>query len=249
MACVLITGGTCGIGFAFAKVFARENYDIVLVSSHGERLEIAKRKLMDRFPVAVYVYEQDLARLGAAEALYRQVKADKIDIDILVNNAGFGLVGKTEEIDVGRDEEMMVLNTVSLVVLCKLFLRDMYAKGHGKILNVSSAGAFQPGPFTSTYFAGKSFVLSYSRAVRYEAKGRGVQICTLCPGTTKTEFFTKAGATPPRYGLTAEVVAEAGYRGLMKNKAVIVPGFIFRALRLLPSSVKMAAIGRMKIGQ
>lgn len=108
-----------------------------------------------------------------------------------MNNAGFGLVGSTDEIDFKRDESMIILNVISLVELCKLFISDMYRQGNGKILNVSSTGAFQPGPYTSTYFGSKAFVLSYSRAIRYEAKEKGVQVSTLCPGATKTNFFAQ----------------------------------------------------------
>ena len=80
------------------------------------------------------------------------------------------MVGATEKIDFCNDEKMMVLNMISLVELCKLFLPHMYKKRHGSILNVSSTGAFQPRPFTSTYFASKAFVLSYSKAIRFEAE-------------------------------------------------------------------------------
>jgi short-subunit dehydrogenase len=91
-----------------------------------------------------------------------------------VNDAGIGLVGATDKIDFERDERMMILDVINLVELCKLYISDMYRKVNGKILNVSSTGAFQPGPYTSTYFGSKAFILSYSRAIRYEAKKKGV---------------------------------------------------------------------------
>lgn len=186
---VLITGGTSGIGYALARIFAANKYNLILVSSNYENLKIASQKLQSEFPVTINIFEQDLSELKAAENLYTRIQAENINVDILVNNAGYGLVGATEQINFQDDEKMMILNMLSPVALCKLFLPHMYEKQHGSILNISSTGAFQPGPFTSTYFASKAFVLSYSKAVRFEAKKYGVRVCTLCPGATRTNFL------------------------------------------------------------
>lgn len=221
---VLITGGTTGIGYSLAKIFAANNYNIIIVSSNYDNLTMTQRKLENDYSVSVKFFEQDLSRLNSAEELYGKVKAEKIDVDILVNNAAFGLAGATEKIDFHADERLMVLNMISLVGLCKLFLTDMYKKHSGKILNVSSIGAFQSGSFTSTYFASKSFVLSYSNSIRKEAQKHGVQVCTLCPGATKTGFFKKEGTQIPKGAMPPEKVAEYAYRQLMKNKAVFIPG-------------------------
>lgn len=243
---VLITGGTSGIGYALARIFAANKYNIIIVSSHYENLRITQKKLQEEFPVTITVFEQDLSQIGAAEKLYAKIKAEKIVVDILVNNAGYGLIGPTEQIDLHDDEKMMILNMLSLVELCKLFLPDMYEKHHGKILNVSSTGAFQPGPYTSTYFASKAFVLSYSKAARFEAQKHGVQVCTLCPGTTKTNFFIREGTETPKISMSAEEVAKYTYQQLMKNRAVFIPGFINRAVRVLPTYIKMYGVAKMK---
>ena len=113
-------------------------------------------------------------------------------------------------------------------------------------INVSSTGAFQPGPYTSTYFASKAFVLSYSRAIRYEAKARGVQICILCPGATKTGFFRREGTATPNKAMLPEQVARIAFRGLMKNKEIIIPGLKNRLLQLFPLKIKMLSVARMK---
>jgi len=243
---VLITGGTSGIGFELAKNFARDNYGVVIVSSNNERLQKAKQKLENEFKITVLTYQQDMGKLGAAIQLYNRIKEDNLDISILVNNAGVGLVGPTDKIDLQRDESMMILNVINLVELCKLFISDMYRQGNGKILNVSSTGAFQPGPYTSTYFASKAFVLSYSRAIRYEAKEKGVQVCTLCPGATKTNFFVQEGTKIPRSAMTAEDVARYAYKRFMKNKDITISGFVNRITRWFPVKLKMMAIAKMK---
>lgn len=243
---VLITGGTSGIGFELAKNFAKDNYGILIVSSSSERLQKAKQKLEDEFEATVLTYKQDLGKIGAAVQLYNRIKEDNLDISILVNNAGIGLVGPTEKIDLQRDESMMILNVISLVELCKLYISDMYKQGNGKILNVSSIGAFQPGPYSSTYFASKAFVSSYSRAIRYEAKKKGVQVCTLCPGATKTNFFVQEGTEAPQNALTAEAVANYAYKRFMKNKDVTVTGFGNRFIQWIPTKLRMMAVAKMK---
>jgi len=243
---VLITGGTSGIGFEFAKNFARDGYGVAMVSSNIDRLQEAKRKLEDEFKTTVLTYQQDMEKTGAAMQLYKRTKEDNLNISILINNAGIGLVGSTDKIDFERDESMMILNVINLVELCKLYISDMYIHGTGKILNVSSTGAFQPGPYTSTYFASKAFVLSYSRAIRYEARKKGVQVCTLCPGATETNFFIQEGTKTPRNAMTAEAVAKIAYKRFMKNKEITVPGLVNKLKNLFPVKFKMLVVAKMK---
>lgn len=248
----LITGGTSGIGFAMAGEFLERGYRVIIASSSRKNLAIAKRKLEVKKSKIVkntrYIItiEQDLSVPDGAEKLYHKAKSIGVDIEILVNNAGFGLMGGTESIRIRDDKRMIQLNVTAVVCLCKLFLRDMYENGRGKILNVASTGAFQPGPYTSTYFAGKSFVYSYSRAIRQEAAKRGVVVSTLCPGTTRTKFFEKAGQKTPIWAMSAEKTAKIAVDGLMKNKGVIVPGVINNILRIVPSGVKMYFVEVLK---
>lgn len=204
---VLITGGTSGIGFELAKNFIRDGYRVIIVSSSNDRLKKTKQTLEKELKAEVLIYQQDIGKLGAARQLYSSIKEDNRDISILVNNAGIGLVGATEEIELLQDEKMIILNVINLVELCKLLIVDMYKEKKGKILNVASTGAFQPEPYTSTYFGSKAFVLSYSRAIRYEARKKGVEVCTLCPGATKTEFFDREGVKFSQNAMNAEKVA------------------------------------------
>lgn len=243
---VLITGGTSGIGLELARNFARDGYGIIIVSSSSERLEKARKKLENEFNIDVLTYQEDLGKIGAAMGLYNKIKEDNINISVLVNNAGFGLVGSTDKIDFKRDESMLILNVISLVELCKLFISDMYKQGYGKILNVSSTGAFQPGPYTSTYFGSKAFVLSYSRAIRYEAKEKGVQVSTLCPGATKTNFFSQEGKETPKNAMTAEDVAKYAYKRFMKNKEITVSGLVNKIKNWFPVKFKMMIVAKMK---
>lgn len=242
----LITGGTSGIGYALAEKFAEEGYALVIVASNQHRLELTKDKLENKYGIPVFIYQQNLAEVGAAKELYERIKKDNIEIDVLVNNAGYGQIGATQDIDFQKDEGLMVLNMISLTELCKLFIEDMYRRKTGKILNVASTGAFQPGPYTATYYASKSYVLNYSRAIRVEAKKKGVQVCTLCPGTTDTEFFHKTGRKTPKGAMSPQKTAEYAYKKLMRDKEVIVPGILNKLLRIVPVKIKIFFVALIK---
>lgn len=244
---VLITGATGGIGFALAKKFAQEGYRLILVSSCQKHLADAQAKLLPfTRQKPIYSICQDLSRKNAAEAVYQKTARHGITIDILVNNAGFGIVGEAGSADPQKEEAMLWLQIQTTTRLCELFLKDMYQRGNGKILNVSSVGAFQPGPYTAAYYASKAYIASYSRAIRFEAASGGVSVCTLYPGTTRTGFFEKAGSKTPFWAMSPDRVAKIAYSGLMKNQEVIIPGILNRTMRLIPANLKVKGIALLK---
>ena len=245
---VLITGASGGIGYELSRIFCRNGYGLIMVSSDSGRLARARARLEQEFNMPITAYVQDLSYPGAAENLFARLKKDTITIDILVNNAGCGLAGPAETIDFKSEEAMMALNMVTPAELIKLFLPGMYERGRGKILNVSSIGCFQPGPFTAAYFASKAFLTSYSRAVRFEAKRKGVDICVLCPGATDTDFFVKEGAKTPRNAMNPEKTAAYAFRKLMKNREIIIPGLLNRIMVKFPVRLKMISVAGKKSG-
>src|SRR5215472_11690014 len=138
---------------------------------------------------------------------------------------------------------MMRVNTSALVELTHLFVQPMLARKEGRILNVASTAAFQPGPFTAVYYATKAFVFSFSVALAEELAGTGVQVTTFCPGGTRTEFFGRAGmenAVRRLPLMSAEKAARIGYRGFMKGKRIVIPGMLNRlmspAAKAMPST-------------
>ena len=191
MKSVLITGASSGIGYEFAKIYAKNGHNLVITARRQENLENIRKEL-ESYSVKIETIVLDLSKEGAAKKLYENVKEKGIVIDTLINNAGFGLYGNFIETDVDREAEMIDLNIKSLVILTKLFLKDMIAIDKGEILNVASIAAFQPGPLMSVYYASKSFVLSFSEAVRNEIRKTNVNISVLCPGPTATEFERSA---------------------------------------------------------
>ncbi|MCI8478122.1 MAG: SDR family oxidoreductase [Oscillospiraceae bacterium] len=242
---VLITGSSSGIGYALAEIFAKHGCTLILSASHLPQLEEAAREL-STYHVPVSLFPADLAEAGAAEKLYQSVKEAGFSPDILVNNAGFGLIGPADQLPMSQELEQLTVNILSLTALCKCFLPDLYRQGRGKILNVASTGAFQPGPYTASYFASKAYVYSYSRALHQEAKAHGVQVCTLCPGSTRTDFFRRAGVKTPALAMDPKVVAEYAYHSLMAGRAVAIPGLLNRLVRLVPAAVKLRVVGRIK---
>jgi len=244
MKTVLITGGSEGIGYALAELFVRDGYDVILAARNMMKLLHARERLQEISKVArIDVISIDLSVSGSAMRLYQQVRDRKIDV--LVNNAGSGLTGRSWKLPIETEEQMIGLNDTALVSLTKLCLRDMTARKEGVILNVASTGAFQPGPYIAGYYASKAFVLSYSRAVREEAKPYGVSVSCLCPGPVDTGFYGKSGGKKPAYIMSPEKCAAYAYQRMGK-KAVIVPGLLNRMLMIVPESWKMKAVMRMK---
>ena len=113
------------------------------------------------------------------------------EVDFLVNNAGFGHRGSFADEDPAILSEMLQVNVAALTQLTRMFLPAMVDRGSGRILNVASTAAFQPGPLMAVYYASKAYVLSFSEAIRAELDETGVSVTTLCPGPTRTAFSTE----------------------------------------------------------
>src|SRR6056297_1875683 len=163
---VLITGGSSGIGLEFAKLFARDNYSILLVAHPRDDLEATKAQLLESYPGSdISVRSQDLAQQDAAELLYGFTRENNILVDVLVNCAGFGTYGFVDHIELDRELSMLQLHVGTLYHINRLYVRDMIERDVGHIINMSSISAFQPNPYFATYGATKSFILNFSRAL------------------------------------------------------------------------------------
>lgn len=258
----LITGASSGIGSDLAELFARDGFNLILVARSTERLEKLARELASKYSVHARIVTQDLSEPGAAENLIRKLAPqsgkDDLGIDVLINNAGFGMQGNFWKIPVETHRQMMQLNMITLTELTQLILPEMIRRGQGRILNVASTAAFQPGPFLAVYYATKAFVLSFSEALANELTGTGVTVTTLCPGPTQTEFLQTAGIqdlpmlkTP--VVMTSRKVAERGYRALMKGKRVEIPGLLNKATafstRLAPRGVTAQIVRKFQEGK
>ena len=256
MKTVLITGASSGIGYEFAKIYAKKGYNLVITARRKNNLDRIKQEL-ESFDTAICVdiIVLDLSKQNSAKELYEVVKQRGILIDTLLNNAGFGVYGNFIETDIEKEIDMIELNIKSLVVLTKLFLKDMVSRNNGTIINVASTAAFQPGPLMSVYYASKSFVLSFTEAIRNEVRDTNVNISVLCPGPTDTEFeksasleesslFTKLKVMKP------EKVAIIGYKGINRNKSVIIPGILNNILitfnKIIPRALVINIVRKLQ---
>lgn len=239
----LITGASNGIGLELAKIFAKEGHDLILIARNKEKLDAVKSNLEAAYKQQIYIYAKDLSEKDAAYDIYNFTQDQHIAVDVLINNAGFGDFGKFLDSDLTKQTEMIQVNVTALVQMCHLFTQQMAERKSGKILNIASIAAFQAGPLMAVYYATKAFVLSFSEALSVELKNSGITVTALCPGPTSTGFEQNANLESS--GLfknlkitTAESVALFGYRMLIKNKLIAVPGatnkFIVWASKLLP---------------
>jgi uncharacterized protein len=224
----LITGASSGIGLELARIFASKGINLILVSRNLIELSRLKSELNEKYKIYVEEIEKDLSVPGAARQIFDEVKNLNFDVDYLVNNAGFGDYGLFHKSDWDKQERMINVNMLALTQLTHLFLPYMIKKKSGKILNVASTAAFQPGPLMSVYYASKAYVLSFSEAIADELKGTGITITTLCPGPTKSGFQKTANmerANLVRGNLpTPKKVAEYGFAAMMKGKRVAIEG-------------------------
>ncbi len=246
----LITGASSGIGYELASVFAKNNHNLILVARSTDKLNSLRTEIEKNFKVVAEVISADLSKNGSAEELFNEVTKRNLKVNILVNNAGFGEHDYFINSDINKLEEMILLNILTLTKLTKLFLPQMIQNQSGKILNVASTAAFQPGPLMSVYYATKAYVLSFSEGLYEELKGTGVSTTALCPGPTESGFQKAAQMkdVPLLNAMkipTSKEVAEYGYDALMKNQAVAIHGVLNNVLARSTGLVPRAIIRKM----
>jgi short-subunit dehydrogenase len=225
----LITGGTSGIGYELARLFAQDGYNLIIVARNKNRLSEVTARLKQEFSVEITPLAKDLFNPYAAEEIHDKTKEMGINVNVLVNDAGQGEWGPFVETDIERDLEIIQLNISSLVSLTKYYLQDMVSRGEGKILMVGSEAGTTPIPLLAVYAATKSFVLSFSAALVNELKDKNITITALLPGATDTDFFHKGKIEDTVNYREKELqdpaeVAKDGYEALQKGESKIISG-------------------------
>ena len=241
----LITGASAGIGSALARRMAADGWNLALTARNEAALDLLAGELRDRHGIQTLTTPHDLADPAGPAQVADALAEAGFQVDFLVNNAGFGTWGRFSEQTLPSQLDMLRVNVLALTELTHRFLDAMLSRNWGRVLNVASTAAFQPGPGMAVYYASKAYALHFSEALREELSGTGVRVTTLCPGPTVTEFQERAGMTESRVGanplmMEAGPVAEAGYRGALAGQAVVVPGIANRVGSWLPRFVPRA---------
>ena len=224
-----------------------------MARSHDKLAELAAR-LESEFLVKTLVIARDLSRPTAVDEIYEEVSAASMTVEMLVNNAGFPVFGLFAQTQLETELEMLHVNVIALTALTKLFLRGMVERQAGRILNLASTAAFEPGPLMAVYYASKAYVLSFSEALANELRGTGVTVTALCPGPTRTGFQKRGVMEDSRLvrGQIADAksVALAGYRAMMSGKTIVIPGFSNKLIpwvvRVSPRGVVTRVVRRMQ---
>ena len=246
----LVTGASSGIGESITRQLAEKHCNLILVARREDKLNTLKQELETQFNITVTTISHDLATLEAGKSLYKKTQALDLDVDILVNNAGYAKHGPLHSTPLDTHTDMMHLLTTTLTELTYLYSEDMKQLGGGYILLVASIAGFMPIPQFATYAASKAFVLSLGESLNKELSEFNINVTTLCPGGTATEFMDVSGQNITGFRrhaiMTSDAVAHAGLRAVAKGRAVIVPGLLYKfsmaGLRAVPRGLQ-AMIG------
>lgn len=238
----LITGASSGMGRDMARYLAGKGYDLILVARRLDRLNELKDELRQ---VRVTVIQKDLSKEENCFALYDEVK--DYNVDFLINNAGFGAYGEFLEVPIEKELQLINVNIKATHILTKLFLRDMYERDSGYILNVGSAAGFLPGPTFSSYYASKNYVVRLTEAIHEEMRRRKkhVKVSVLCPGPVNTEFNRVADVSFAVGGLSSEYAAKYAIDKTLKGKMVITPGRLLKFTKFIEHFASEKMLTRM----
>ncbi|MFN9688879.1 MAG: SDR family NAD(P)-dependent oxidoreductase, partial [Bacteroidota bacterium] len=222
-----------------ALLFAKRKIDVLIVARNKQKLNDIKLEIEQQFKINVYCVATDLSISDGLVDIDNCVKSNNLSVTYLVNNAGFGDYGFFTERSMEKYSEMLGLNVFSLTELTYYYAKQMIKNGKGKILNVASTAGIQPDPYFAVYGASKAYVISLTEAIHKEFEKTGVTATVLSPGATKTEFMERADMNNAKLYdsgvMSAKEVAEVGFKGMMKGKLHVIPGFKNRILAFFSS--------------
>jgi len=223
----LVTGASSGIGRALSVEFAKNGYNLVVISRDQEALQVLADQCRQSYQSEILVVTRDLTREGIAVEIVNELDSRGIVVDVLINNAGFGVHGDFMSTPLNQELDMVRIQINIMLELTKYLLPGMIQKKKGAILNVGSVYSYSPVPFQAVYGACKAFMFSFSDSIGNELKDKGITVSLLCPGVTRTAFRRRAGMKDKKStsGLSAEEVAKAGFLAVARGKKTVVPGF------------------------
>ena len=227
----LITGASKGIGRSMALLLAKAGYHILLVARSTAELQELSKVIQNEYQVKAIYLSIDLSISNAASQVAEWCHSHTSNLCILINNAGYGIWGDFDQLSLSEQLSMLQLNINAVIALTHHLLPMLKQQKQSYVLNISSTAAYQAVPTLALYSASKSFILSYSRAIRYELKNSSVSVSCLSPGPTATGFADRAGMQAldhlaEKFNMTADIVAKTGLKGMFNKKSEIIPGFL-----------------------
>jgi uncharacterized protein len=249
----LITGASKGIGKAIAIEAANRGMNLILVARSNELL-VSLAGELELKNVSVKILVADLLEDNAHEKVFQYVRDNSLQVNMLVNNAGIGFFGNFMDSPLQKHLDIMKLNMDACIKMTYHFLKNSDSAGRRYILNTVSTGAYQPVPTMAIYAASKAFMLYFSRALRFELKKQNVFVTALCPGPTNSEFFgpaqmTELVAKNTQFMMEANEVARVGLNAVVKNKSVVIPGFLNKlgavSSKLAPHDLVVSVAGHI----
>ena len=228
----LITGGSSGIGLAYADALAARGYNTLIVSNRDDLNAEAQKTLQAKHPnTTVSTLMADLAVAGAGQQLFDYCHEHDMDIEVLVNNAGMFYFGAVVEKPIALTNKMLQLHVTTPTDLCVLFGKEMKDKEHGYILNAGSIAGFMSFPTIAAYESSKSYLVKFSRALAFELSHYGVKVCCVCPGAVDTDLYNLSSNLRKwlcRIGvmLKPHQIANRGLRALFHGRKRKIPGCI-----------------------
>lgn len=247
----IVTGAASGLGYEFSRLLAAGRHPLLMIDKNEQELIKARSIILESIGADADILCLNLSDPGSAEKIMEHL--GNRDTGILINNAGFGLYGHFINTPLETEEEMIRLHVLTLTRLTKLVVKKMADRNAGRILNVSSLAALQPGPLFSVYSASKAYIRSFSLALAAELKGTGISVTVLCPGQTHTNFARevsrRSGSTLSKVPLTANAkkVAAFGYKAMMKGRPLAIPGFLNRCMAMLSAVLPQAFTARINM--
>ena len=249
----LITGPTSGLGAGYARRFARDGYDLVLVARDIARLEDLAVELRAANGIDVEVLAADLSVADDRDRVVQRLAAG---VRVLVNNAGFGTSGEFWTTHPALLQRQLDVNVTAVMHLTRAALPPMLEAGAGSVINIASVAGLLSGR-GSTYSASKAWVVFFSEGLANGLDGTGVGVHAVCPGFVRTEFHQRAGiemaSIPAPLWLTVDDVVSESLADIAKGKVVSIPGPQYKLLtsagRLVPRGLVRAFTKRMGRGR
>lgn len=239
----LITGASKGLGKAIAITLAKRGYHLLLIARNEQELSKLEVELTNTYSIKVSYLAIDLSENDGPNKVLDWVNRNAFSVSVLVNNAGYGVWGNFKDLSLSEQLNMMQLNMQAVIAITHLILPNLVKQKHAYILNISSTAAYQAVPTFSLYAATKAFVLSFTRAIRFELKKSPVSVTCFSPGPIDTDFARRAGLNAlskmaQKFNMKPDEVASIAIKAMFNKKSEVIPGFInlisVYATRFLP---------------